>query len=182
MNCQCACFSLKDPNPYEALQWNATVHNLSPSQLLSLAFPQHLSKIAMETMMQKTALRVCKSNPRSPTLSWKAALYLEAEWQWQVHRLRENNMGTFPVNIKPAYVLQGFFQIFLVFSIALLKEILWAREGGFAWQNHHPSLIPPRRPLLSVCHLIKRVRRAMLTSPCSMQTTSLTSQKHSVCF
>lgn len=109
------------------------------------------------------------------SFSWKAALTLEAEWQCQVHRLREN-MGTFPVNIKPAYVLQGFFQIFLVFSIALLKEILWAREGGFAWQNHHPSLILPRRSLLSVCHLIKRVRHAVLTSPCSMQTTSLMCQ------
>lgn len=80
MNYPCSCFSFKNLNPYEALQWNAMVHNLSPSQLLSLTFSQHLSIIVTETMMQKTALWVCKSNPCSPTL-----IFMESfsySWIW----------------------------------------------------------------------------------------------------
>ncbi len=47
-------------------------------------------------------------------------------------------------------------------------------SSGRGFWMAESSLIPPQRPLLSDCHLIKRVCHAVLTSQCSIQTTSLT--------
>lgn len=176
VNYPCACFSLKDLNPCEALQWNATVHNLSPSQLLSLDFSLHLSKIATETMMQKTP-RICKSNPRSPTLiflesssyswSWVTMTGSQASWKYG------NISSKHQTGVCAARVLSDFS---CLLNSVVEREIVSSGRGFWMAES---SLIPPRRPLLSVCHLIKRVCHAVLTSQCSIQITSLTCPLHS---